>query len=228
MTILALRVSRHANGVSKLHGEVSRALWKDVWAGVPGHEVPITSITNGIHTKTWMAPEFSALYTKYLGDWEEHLTEPDFWRARDRYSRRAALGNAPETETAPGRVCAGAGPRGARARRRIAGIDPQRQSHSRSGNSDDRFRPPLRDLQTRRACYSAIRSGLQRLLNDDDASGAIHLRRQIASAAMKAAKRSSSRFTNSAAKPGSRTGSSSSRITTPTLRAGSSRASIFG
>lgn len=80
MTILALRTSRHANGVSKLHGEVSQGLWKDVWAGVPTHEVPITSITNGIHTKTWMAPEFSTLYTKYLGDWEEHLTEPDFWR----------------------------------------------------------------------------------------------------------------------------------------------------
>src|SRR5438477_10543908 len=80
MTVLALRVSRHSNGVSKLHGEVSRSLWKDVWAGVPGHEVPITSITNGVHTQTWMAPEFSALYSKYLGDWEEHLTEPDFWR----------------------------------------------------------------------------------------------------------------------------------------------------
>ena len=80
MTILALRMSRHANGVSKLHGDVSRSLWKDVWAGVPVHEVPITSITNGIHTKTWMAPEFSMLYRKYLGDWEEHLTEPDFWR----------------------------------------------------------------------------------------------------------------------------------------------------
>src|SRR5207244_2058417 len=80
MTILALRTSRHANGVSKLHGKISQALWKDVWAGVPTHEVPITSITNGIHTKTWMAPEFSALYARYLGDWEEHLTEPDFWR----------------------------------------------------------------------------------------------------------------------------------------------------
>ena len=80
MTILALRLSRHANGVSKLHGDVSRSLWKDVWAGVPVHEVPITSITNGIHTKTWMAPEFAALYQKYFGDWEEHITEPDFWR----------------------------------------------------------------------------------------------------------------------------------------------------
>src|SRR5689334_1023831 len=80
MTILALRLSRHSNGVSKLHGEVSRGLWKDVWTGVPAHEVPIISITNGVHTKTWMAPEFAALYGKHLGDWEEHLTEPDFWR----------------------------------------------------------------------------------------------------------------------------------------------------
>jgi starch phosphorylase len=80
MTILALRLSRHTNAVSRLHGEVSRALWKDVWAGVPVEEVPITSIINGIHTKTWVAPEFSALYRRYLGDWEENLTAPDFWR----------------------------------------------------------------------------------------------------------------------------------------------------
>ena len=80
MTILALRLSRHANGVSKLHGEVSRSLWKDVWTGVPVQEVPITNITNGVHTKTWMAPEFAALYRKHVGDWEEHLTEPEFWR----------------------------------------------------------------------------------------------------------------------------------------------------
>src|SRR5205814_10198904 len=80
MTILALRLSRHSNGVSKLHGEVTRSLWKDVWSRVPVQEVPITSITNGIHTKTWMAPEFAALYRKHLGVWEEHLTEPEFWR----------------------------------------------------------------------------------------------------------------------------------------------------
>src|ERR1700749_3702443 len=81
MTILALRVSRHANGVSKLHGEVSRGLWQDVWAGVPIQEVPITSIANGIHTKTWTAPEFHRIYAKYLGaDWEEHLTDNEYWR----------------------------------------------------------------------------------------------------------------------------------------------------
>ena len=80
MTILALRTSRHANGVSALHGKVSQELWQDVWAGVPKDEVPITSITNGIHTKTWLAPEFSALYDKYLPGWVESLTDIDFWR----------------------------------------------------------------------------------------------------------------------------------------------------
>src|SRR5438034_6496734 len=80
MTILALRLSRHSNGVSKLHREVSRGLWKVVWTGVPSHEVPITHVTNGIHTKTWLAPEFLVLYDKYLGDWEENLTNEDFWR----------------------------------------------------------------------------------------------------------------------------------------------------
>jgi starch phosphorylase len=80
MTILALRTSRHANGVSKLHGQVSKGLWKDVWLGVPEDEVPITSITNGIHTKTWAAPEFMDLYSRYLGsDWEENLTNVDYW-----------------------------------------------------------------------------------------------------------------------------------------------------
>jgi starch phosphorylase len=79
MTILALRTSRHANGVSRLHGEVSQGLWKNVWAGVPVNEVPITSITNGVHTRTWAAPEFTALFDKYLPGWDNHLTDPDFW-----------------------------------------------------------------------------------------------------------------------------------------------------
>src|SRR5438045_9546090 len=78
MTILALRLSRHSNGVSKSHGDVSRGLWKDVWTGVPAHEVPITHVTNGIHTKTWLAPEFLVLYDKYLVHWEENITAEAF------------------------------------------------------------------------------------------------------------------------------------------------------
>ena len=80
MTILALRTSRHSNGVSRLHGKVSQGLWQDVWAGVPKDEVPIGYITNGIHTKTWLAPEFEALYRKYLPGWQENLSDPEFWR----------------------------------------------------------------------------------------------------------------------------------------------------
>ncbi|MFZ4774099.1 MAG: alpha-glucan family phosphorylase [Terrimicrobiaceae bacterium] len=81
MTILALRMSRFANGVSKLHGRVSRGLWKNIWKDVPEDEVPITSITNGVHIKTWAAGEFHDLYEKYLGkNWEDQLTNADFWR----------------------------------------------------------------------------------------------------------------------------------------------------
>ena len=81
MTVLALRTSRFANGVSKLHGEVSRGLWKNVWKDVPEAEVPITSITNGVHIKTWAAGEFHDLYEKYLGkDWEDQLSNADYWR----------------------------------------------------------------------------------------------------------------------------------------------------
>ena len=81
MTILALRTSRFANAVSQLHGEVSRRLWQGVWKDVPAEEVPITSITNGVHAKTWAAGEFHELYEKYLGkDWEDRQSDPEFWR----------------------------------------------------------------------------------------------------------------------------------------------------
>ncbi len=81
MTILALRTSRHANGVSVIHGRVSRDMWKDVWSGVPVEEVPITSVTNGVHTRTWLAPEIAALYDTHLGkDWDAHLSDVDYWR----------------------------------------------------------------------------------------------------------------------------------------------------
>jgi len=81
MTILALRTSRFSNAVSELHGEVSRRLWQGVWKDVPIEEIPITSITNGVHAKTWAAGEFHELYEKYLGkDWEDRQSDPEFWR----------------------------------------------------------------------------------------------------------------------------------------------------
>ncbi len=87
MTVLALRLSPQHNGVSKLHGDVSRAMWRFLWPEIEEDEVPIGSITNGVHTATWLAPRLAALYTRYLGpDWYAHLDEPgDLEPRRMRY-----------------------------------------------------------------------------------------------------------------------------------------------
>lgn len=82
MTVLALRLSAFANGVSKLHGEVSREMWQFLWPEGIVDEVPIGSITNGIHDKTWLAHELKTLYSRYLAeDWREHVEEPATWDA---------------------------------------------------------------------------------------------------------------------------------------------------
>ena len=83
MTILALRLSRQANGVSAIHGKVSRGMWQSVWPGVPKAEIPIRHVTNGIHTFTWMAPEIRGLLEKSGGPMtEEELAKADEWKKR--------------------------------------------------------------------------------------------------------------------------------------------------
>ncbi|MGH2515327.1 MAG: alpha-glucan family phosphorylase, partial [Ktedonobacterales bacterium] len=80
MTILALRLSAQHNGVSRLHGDVSRTMWHFLWPEIEGDEVPITSITNGVHTATWLAPRLAELFRRSLGgDWYDHLDEPTLW-----------------------------------------------------------------------------------------------------------------------------------------------------
>ncbi len=80
MTVLAIRLSVYHNGVSKLHGDVSRAMWQFLWPDIPVMQVPIGHITNGVHTKTWLAPELKQLYTRYLpNDWREHVDDPATW-----------------------------------------------------------------------------------------------------------------------------------------------------
>lgn len=66
MTVVALRLSAFCNGVAKLHGKVSREMWYNLWPELPIEEVPITSITNGIHSSSWISHELNALYRKYL------------------------------------------------------------------------------------------------------------------------------------------------------------------
>jgi starch phosphorylase len=71
MAVLALRTANAANGVSKLHGVISRDMWKDVWPGLPAEEVPIKHVTNGVHARSWIAPSLMRIYDRYLGpDWQ--------------------------------------------------------------------------------------------------------------------------------------------------------------
>ena len=84
MTALALRLSGMRNGVSRIHGKVSRIMWHGMWPELPEAEVPIVSITNGVHTPTWIAPEMEKLYAKYLGrDWLDQHDDPTLWERID-------------------------------------------------------------------------------------------------------------------------------------------------
>ncbi len=74
MTVLALTLAGRKNGVSRLHGAVSRNIFGDVWPGIPQDDVPITHVTNGIHTLTWLSPKIKDLYDKYLQPgWKKYI-----------------------------------------------------------------------------------------------------------------------------------------------------------
>jgi len=81
MGILALKIAGKKNGVSKLHGAVSRELFSDVWSNIASNESPITHVTNGIHTCTWLAPNLKELYNKYLIPyWQDSIQIDETWR----------------------------------------------------------------------------------------------------------------------------------------------------
>jgi starch phosphorylase len=80
MSVLAMHLTAHTNGVSKLHGAVSRRMWKSVWPGVPEDEMPIKSITNGIHIRSWVSKDMIGLFTRYLGPaWARDPSDPSIW-----------------------------------------------------------------------------------------------------------------------------------------------------
>jgi glycogen phosphorylase len=78
MTVLALRLSARANGVSRLHGDVSREMWQDVFPTLP--EVPIGHVTNGVHYPTFVSGDLAALFDRWLGtDWRSRPEDPEVW-----------------------------------------------------------------------------------------------------------------------------------------------------
>ena len=97
MPVLAIKLSSYMNGVSKLHGSVSRKMWADLWPAVPVEQVPVISITNGAHIKSWLSDDMNALYGRYFGPhwadsimdsklWENinHIPDEEIWRAHQR------------------------------------------------------------------------------------------------------------------------------------------------
>lgn len=85
MTVLALRFAGRANGVSELHGAVSRGMWHFLWPDRAEKDVPIGSVTNGVHLPTWLAPEYQALFDEFLPrDWRERADDKNIWSAIDK------------------------------------------------------------------------------------------------------------------------------------------------
>jgi starch phosphorylase len=104
MTPLALRTSGFANGVAQLHGDTSRRMWRGLWPDLPLDEVPITSITNGIHTASWLSREMHELLERYVGpalrerpedpsvwDRAESLPSGELWRVHELCRERLVL-----------------------------------------------------------------------------------------------------------------------------------------
>ena len=80
MTVLGLKLSRRANAVSSLHGEVSRAMWWNLYPGKPADAVPIGHVTNGVHVPSWLAPQLRRLYDRHLGvAWQNRTSEKKIW-----------------------------------------------------------------------------------------------------------------------------------------------------
>ena len=80
MTALALRTSQFVNGVSALHGEVTRSMWRPMWPDTPADQIPVRSITNGVHVATWMAGPVFALLDKHFGPgWLDYVDDQQLW-----------------------------------------------------------------------------------------------------------------------------------------------------
>ncbi len=80
MAVLAIRTSNSCNAVSKLHGEVSRRMWRNVWPAVPEEEVPILHVTNGVHSRSWLSRQMAELFNRYLGyRWQNDPADFTVW-----------------------------------------------------------------------------------------------------------------------------------------------------
>ena len=148
MAVAAFKTSAYRNAVSRLHRHVSQQMWEGLWPKLPVWEVPITSITNGVHLPTWINGDLAGIYDQYLQpDWREghfdaklwdqigEIPDAELWEAHRRRKRRliafirerAVVGRDASATRPPSEV------------QRLAGS-------ARSGSADHRFRAALCDL----------------------------------------------------------------------------------
>ncbi|MDR3304166.1 MAG: alpha-glucan family phosphorylase [Treponema sp.] len=87
LTVMALKLAAYANGVAKLHGVVSRDMWKGLWPELPLDEIPIGHVTNGVHPRTWVSGSMTELLDRYFGPrFEDEPTDLSIWNRMDRIS----------------------------------------------------------------------------------------------------------------------------------------------
>jgi hypothetical protein len=181
MAVLALKTSAYRNAVSRLHRNVSQEMFHDLWPQLPVWEVPITSITNGVHAPSWLNADLAALYDQYLQpDWRERFNDPTIWEQVNdipgeelleahRRRKRRLVAFVRERQQFGGGAAAGAGDRGAACER-----------SARSERVHHRLRAPLRDLQARHAAVPRRRAAEAHPVEQGNA-GADRDRRQGAS-----------------------------------------------
>ncbi len=122
MTVLALKLTAFNNGVSELHGEVSRDMWKNIWPGVPLAEIPISHITNGVHPRTWISNNMLELLDRYFGPrfydepadldiWQRmsRISDEELWRTHERRRERLVVFARDRIKKAARRAGAGEG-----------------------------------------------------------------------------------------------------------------------
>ena len=122
MTVLALKLSAYSNGVARLHGEVSRSMWKGLWPGLPESEVPISSVTNGVHPRTWVSNTMLELLDRYFGPrfydepanleiWDrmDRISDEELWRTHERRRERLVVFARDRIKRAAKRAGAGEG-----------------------------------------------------------------------------------------------------------------------
>ena len=176
MAVMGLRLGARANGVAKLHGEVSRKMFAALWPDVPVDEVPITSITNGVHAPTWVAPEIDALLSRaVLPDWVDaddvdwarvaDVRDDELWRAKEQGRERLVTfvrERQRASQAGPGCECE---------RRRLV------RHPARPGRAHRRLRPPVRHLQAGHAAALTARAAEAHAPGTGPA-GAVRVRRQ--------------------------------------------------